>query len=204
MDVNAFEAVSELKKFFSDDEKPVKLTKLFTTGGKVSISVENQNGLLNIKAMHPLRIYARDIYNILLRLYLVRSTSLTINFQDGGKHKSVSKTVGPEEDIDEIIDDLLGLPHESIIDVVVDTEYFTLRETQDISDNINVVLKKESPKMLFKSLINYLFPFVNMSVTESAKEDISFSRNGDEVTVELDMNVDRTSLGIKSKKVRLV
>ncbi len=204
MDLNAFEAVSALKKFYSDEEMSPKLTKLFVSGTKVGVSLENQNGVLNLKAVHPLRLYARDVYNILLRLYFVRSTNLTINFQDNGKQKSVSKTFGPEEDIDEIINDLLGLPHESITDVVIETEYFTLRETQNVSDNINVVLKKESPKMLFKSLVNYLFPFVNMTVENSAKEDLSFLKKDDEVTVELDINVDGTPLGIKSKKVRLV
>ncbi|EFD92588.1 MAG: hypothetical protein BJBARM5_0695 [Candidatus Parvarchaeum acidophilus ARMAN-5] len=88
--------------------------------------------------------------------------------------------------------------------MVIDTDYFKLVETQDGNDNISIMLKKSGKKELLRSFSNYLFPFVNTSANESLKEEISFLKINDELTIDLSIKVDDSPAGVKSKKVKLV
>ena len=73
-----------------------------------------------------------------------------------------------------------------------------------MSDKVSIMLKKSGKKELFKSLSNYLFPFINMPTNESLLEEISFLKQEDQLTVDVLMKIDGSPMGIKSKKVRLV
>ncbi|MCL4361953.1 MAG: hypothetical protein OH338_01590 [Candidatus Parvarchaeota archaeon] len=203
MEIDIFDAVNELKSFYEENAPLSKISGLITYK-KVSISLEYKEGVIKIKAQHPLSIKIYKIYNILLRLFLVKAVKLTIDFVENNQQKSVSKQFGSDENIDPVIEDLKGLPHDSITDIVIDTDYFKIVETQDMSDNVSIMLKKNGKKELFKSLSNYLFPFVNMPANESLLEEINFSKQEDQLTVDILMKIDGSPMGIKSKKVRLV
>ncbi|MCL4398401.1 MAG: hypothetical protein M1322_02395 [Candidatus Parvarchaeota archaeon] len=203
MEIDVFDAVNELKSFYDENASLSKISGLISYK-KVSISLEYKEGVIRIKSQHPLTIKLYKIYNILIRLFLIKTVKLTVDFMENNQQKSVSKQFGSDENIDPIIEDLKGLPHDSITDIIVDTDYFKLVETQDMSDNIAIMLKKSGKKELFKSLSNYLFPFINMPANESLTEEINFSRQEDQLTVDILMKVDGSPMGIKSKKVRLV
>ena len=203
MEIDIFDAVNELKSFYEENAPLSKISGLIAYK-KVSISLEYKEGVINIKAQHPLVIKIYKIYNILLRLFLIKSVKLTIDFTENNQQKSVSKQFGSDENIGPVIEDLKGLPHDSITDIVIDTDYFKLVETQDMSDKVSIMLKKNGKKELFKSLSNYLFPFINMPANESLLEEINFSKQEDQLTVDVLMKVDGSPMGIKSKKVRLV
>ena len=203
MEIDIFDAVNELKSFYEENAPLSKISGLIAYK-KVSISLEYKDGVISIKAQHPLTIKIYKIYNILLRLFLIKSVKLTIDFMENNQQKSVSKQFGSDENIDPVIEDLKGLPHDSITDIVIDTDYFKIVETQDMSDKVSIMLKKNGKKELFKSLSNYLFPFINMPANESLLEEINFSKQEDQLTVDISMKVDGSPMGIKSKKVRLV
>ncbi len=160
MEVDVFDAINELKGFYDSNVGLSKLSGLVAYK-KVDISMEYKEGVIRIKAQHPLSIKIYKIYNILMRLFLINAVKLTMDFIEHGQQKSVSKQFGPNENIDPIIEDLKGLPHDTISDMVIDTDYFKLVETQDGNDNISIMLKKSGKKELFRSFSNYLFPFVN-------------------------------------------
>ena len=203
MEIDIFDAVNELKSFYDENAPLSKISGLITYK-KVSIGLEYKEGVIKIKAQHPLTIKIYKIYNILLRLFLVKAVKLTIDFIENNQQKSDSKQFGSNENIDPVIEDLKGLPHDSITDIVIDTDYFKIVETQDMSDNVSIMLKKNGKKELFKSLSNYLFPFINMPANESLLEEINFSKQEDQLTVDILMKIDGSPMGIKSKKVRLV
>jgi hypothetical protein len=203
MEIDIFDAVNELKSFYEDNAPLSKISGLINYK-KVSISLEYKESVITIKSQHPLTIKIYKIYNILLRLFLINSVKLTIDFIENNQQKSVSKQFGSDENIDPVIEDLKGLPHDSITDIVIDTDYFKIVETQDMSDKVSIMLKKSGKKELFKSLSNYLFPFINMPANESLLEEISFLKQEDQLTVDVLMKIDGSPMGIKSKKVRLV
>ncbi|MGC8533245.1 MAG: hypothetical protein ACP5MV_01275 [Candidatus Parvarchaeum sp.] len=203
MEIDIFDAINELKSFYDENAPLSKISGLIAYK-KVSISLEYKEGVIKIKAQHPLSIKVYKIYNILLRLFLVKAVKLTIDFIENNQQKSVSKQFGADENIDPVIEDLKGLPHDSITDIVIDTDYFKIVETEDMSDNLSIMLKKNGKKELFKSLSNYLFPFVNMPANESLLEEITFLKQDDQLTVDILMKVDGSPMGIKSKKVKLV
>ncbi len=203
MEIDIFDAVNELKSFYEDNAPLSKISGLINYK-KVSISLEYKESVITIKSQHPLTIKIYKIYNILLRLFLINSVKLTIDFIENNQQKSVSKQFGSDENIDPVIEDLKGLPHDSITDIVIDTDYFKIVETQDMSDKVSIMLKKSGKKELFKSLSNYLFPFINMPANESLLEEISFIKQEDQLTVDVLMKIDGSPMGIKSKKVRLV
>ncbi len=203
MEVDVFDAVNELKGFYENNSEISKISALIPYK-KVEISMEYKDGVIRIKAQHPLSIKIYKIYNILMRLFMVNSVKLTMDFMENNQQKSVSKQFGPNEDINPIIDDLKELPHDSISDIVVDTDYFKLVETQDMTDNVSIMLKKSGKKELFTSFSNYLFPFANMPANESLKEEINFLKSEDELTVDMSIKIDNSPVGVKSKKVRLI
>lgn len=203
MEIDVFDATNELKSFFDENSPLSKISGLINYK-KVFIEMEYKEGVIHINVQHPLSIKMYKIYNILMRLFLVKAVELTVDFTDNHQHKSVSKQFGPEEDVKPIIEDLKSLPHESINDIIIDTDYFKIAETQDTCDKVSVMLKKNGRKELFKSMSNYLFPFINMPANESLKEEISFIKEGEQLTVDIAMKVDGSSMGIKSKKVKLV
>ncbi|MCL4376194.1 hypothetical protein M1558_01740 [Candidatus Parvarchaeota archaeon] len=203
MEIDIFDAVNELKSFYEENAPLSKISGLITYK-KVSIGLEYKEGVITINAQHPLTIKIYKIYNILLRLFLVKSVKLTIDFIENNQQKSVSKQFGSDENIDPVIEDLKGLPHDRITDIVIDTDYFKIVETQDMSDKVSIMLKKNGKKELFKSLSNYLFPFINMPANESLLQEINFSKQEDQLTVDVLMKVDGSPMGVKSKKVRLV
>ncbi|MCL5009449.1 MAG: hypothetical protein M1433_00480 [Candidatus Parvarchaeota archaeon] len=203
MEMNAFEAINELKKFFDGTGSIMKLSTIIPAK-KLDINLDYLEGAVKLKVSHPLRLYADEIYKILLRLYLVSSTELIVDFISGGKPRSVSKKFGADENIKDTINDLLELPHERITDIIIETEYFKIVETSDLNDTVSMIIKKGDQKALFRSLLNYLFPFVNVSVDKSAKEEITFEQNEDELTADVSITVDGTSIGIKSKHVKLL
>ncbi len=202
MNIDVFEVVSELKKFF-DENGSLSILGDLIKYKSMDVSMDYSNGAIKLKSKHPLIIPIHSIYNILLRLHLVRSVKLVVDFYLDQQKKSVSKQFGAEEDIKPVIEDLMSLPHDQLIDLIIETDTFKLIKTEDSYDNISIILK-QGGKELFKSLSNYLFPFVNISSEQSLKEDISFSMAGDELTVDINLVVDGTNLGIKSKKVKLV
>ncbi len=201
--MNAFEAINELKKFFDGSGSISKLNSIIPAK-KLDLNLEYLEGAVKLKVTHPLRLYIDEIYKVLLRLYFVNSTELIIDFISGGKPRSVSKRFGADENIKDTINDLLGLPHEKISDIIIETDYFKIVNTQDLNDTVSMIIKKGDQKALFRSLLNYLFPFVNVSVEKSADEEITFNQNGDELTVDVALTVDGTSIGIKSKHVKLL
>lgn len=203
MEMNAFDAMNELKKFYEGNGNLSKLSGLIQSK-RLDISLEYIDGAVKLKVTHPLRVYIDEIYNILLRLHLITSTNLTVEFIENGKQKSVSKRFGADDEIGSTIKDLLELPHERVLDIIIDTDSFKLVQTEDMSDNISVILKGGDHKALFRSLINYLFPFVSVTVEKSAKEEINFTMSGDELTVDVLLTVDGGSLGVKSKRVKIV
>jgi hypothetical protein len=204
MEIDIFDAVNELKSFYEENAPLSKISGLINYK-KASIALEYKDGVIKIKAQHPLSIKIYKIYNILLRLFLVKAVKLTIDFIENNQQKSVSKQFGADENIDPVIEDLKNLPHDSITDIVVDTDYFKIVETQDMSDNVSIMLKKSGGKKeLFKSLSNYLFPFINIPANESLLEEINFSKQEDQLTVDILMKIDGSPMGIKSKKVKLV
>ncbi len=203
MEMNAFDAMNELKKFYEGNGNLSKLSGLIQSK-RLDISLEYIDGAVKLKVTHPLRVYIDEIYNILLRLHLITSTNLTVEFIENGKQKSVSKRFGADDEIGSTIKDLLELPHERVLDIIIDTDSFKLVQTEDMSDNISVILKGGDHKALFRSLINYLFPFVSVTVEKSAKEEINFAMSGDELTVDVLLTVDGGSLGVKSKRVKIV
>ena len=203
MEMNAFDAMNELKKFYEGNGDLSKLSGLIRSK-RLDISLEYVDGAVKLKVTHPLRVYIDEIYNILLRLHLITSTNLTLEFIENGKQKSVSKRFGADDEIGSTIKDLLELPHERVLDIIIDTDSFKLVQTEDMSDNISVILKGGDHKALFRSLINYLFPFVSVTVEKSAKEEINFTMSGDELTVDVLLTVDGGSLGVKSKRVKIV
>ncbi len=203
MEMNVFEAVNEIKKFYDGNSSLLNLKGLIAAK-KLDINLEYLDGAVKVKVLHPLRIYVDEIYKILLRLYMVNSTELTVEFMTDGKHKSVSKRFGADEDIKETISDLLELPHEQLLDVIIDTEYFKLVAVKDLSDTVSIIMKKGDQKALFRSLLNYLFPFINVTVEKFAKEEIIFNWQNDELIVDVALTVDGASIGVKSKKVKLL
>ncbi|MCL4406515.1 MAG: hypothetical protein M1573_00740 [Candidatus Parvarchaeota archaeon] len=203
MDIDVFEAVNELKGFYDDNAELSKIKPLIASK-KLDISMEYSNGAINLKVQHPMRLHLYKIYNILVRLYLMSPIELTMEFVSDGVQKSVSKKFGVDEDIKGIIDDLMGLPHDSIKDIIIDTDHFKLVERDDMYDNISIILKKGGKKELFVSLSNYLFPFISIAAEKEIKEEIVFSKAEKEITVDVSIYVDGAILGVKSKKVRLV
>jgi hypothetical protein len=203
MEMNAFEAINELRKFFDGAGSASTLNSIIPAK-RLDINLEYLEGAVKLKVTHPLRLYADGIYKILLRLYLVNSTELTIDFIAGGKPRSVSKRFGADENIRDTINDLLELPHEKITDLIIETDYFKIVNTQDLNDTVSMIIKRGDQKALFRSLINYLFPFINVSVEKSAKEEITFDQKDDELTVDVSITVDGTSIGTKSKRVKLL
>ncbi len=203
MEIDAFEAVQELKGFY-EGTGILNNIKEYVNSKRLDIGLEYSNGTIKLMASHPLRIYTDAIYKILSRLYFINSTALTVDMEVGGKKKSISKRFGQEETLKEIVTDLLEIPHERVLDVIVDTDEFKLVEMQDLNDTVSIVLKRSDSKTLFRSLINYLFPFVSVSVEKTAKEEIMFTRKDADLTVDLTIKVDGAVLGIKSKKVKLV
>ncbi|MCL5101441.1 MAG: hypothetical protein M1348_02420 [Candidatus Parvarchaeota archaeon] len=203
MEMNVFDAVNEIKKFY-DGTGSLSNLRGIIPAKKLDISLEHLDGAVKIKVSHPLRLKIEEIYKILLRLFMVSSTDLTVEFIMNGKHKSVSKKFGADESIAETINDLLDLPHEQLLDIIVETEYFKLVSVKDLSDTISIIMKKGDQKTLFRSLMNYLFPFISVSADKSAKEEIIFDQQRDELVVDVALNVDGASLGVKSKKVRLL
>ncbi len=203
MEIDVFDAINELKSFYGDNAPLSKLSGLINYK-KVDIDMEYKDGVIRIKAQHPLSIKIYKIHNILMRLFLVKAVKLTMDFIQNNQQKSVSKQFGPNENIDPVIEDLKGLPHDSISDIIIDTDYFKIVETQDMNDNVSIMLKRGGKKELFKSFSNYLFPFINMPANESLKEEISFLKNNDELTVDVSMKMDNSPMGVKSKKVKLV
>ena len=203
MDVDVFEAINELKEFYEDNGSLVNIRPLIASK-KLDVELDYDKGAINLKVQHPLRLRLYKIYNILVRLYLVTSVGLTFDFIVDGVQKSVSKQFGPSEDIKEIIEDLISLPHDRIRDIIVETEYFKLVETEDMYDTVSIILKKNGKKELFVSLSNHLFPFINIAAEKSIKEEITFSQEDKEVTVDVSIYLDGAVLGVKSKKVRIV
>ncbi len=203
MDVDVFEAINELKEFYEDNGSLVNIRPLIASK-KLDVELDYDKGAINLKVQHPLRLRLYKIYNILVRLYLVTSVGLTFDFIVDGVQKSVSKQFGQSEDIKEIIEDLISLPHDRIRDIIVETEYFKLVETEDMYDTVSIILKKNGKKELFVSLSNYLFPFINIAAEKSIKEEITFSQEDKEVTVDVSIYLDGAVLGVKSKKVRIV
>jgi hypothetical protein len=202
MNADVFEVVNELKKFFEENSSLSILGDLIKYKN-LDVSMEYSKGAIAIKSKHPLVIPIHSIYNILLRLHIVRSVALAVDFMYDQQRKSVSKQFGAEEDIKPIIDDLLSLPHDQLMDIIIETDTFKLVKTEDSYDNISIILK-QGGKEMFKSLGNYLFPFVNMASEQSLRQEISFAMNGDELTVDVNLAVDGVNLGIKSKRVKLV
>jgi hypothetical protein len=203
MEIDIFDAVTELKSFYEDNSPLSKISGLIPYK-KVSIDLEYKEGVIRVRVQHPLSIKLYKIYNILMRLFLVKAVKLTVDLMENNGQKSVSKQFGPDENIDPIIEDLKGIPHDSITDIVIDTDYFKIVETQDMSDNVSIMLKKTGKKELFKSLSNYLFPFINMPANESLKEEITFTKDNDQLTIDVSMKIDGSPMGIKSKKVKLI
>ncbi len=203
MEMNVFDAINELKKFY-DGTGSLSGLKSIIPAKKLDVSLEYLEGAVKIKVSHPLRLYVDEIYKILLRLYMVSSTELIVEFITNGKRKSVSKRFGADESIKETIKDLLELPHEQLLDVIIDTEYFKLVEVKDLNDTVSVIIKKGDQKALFKSFLNYLFPFLTVYVDKAAKEEILFMQEGDELVVDVSLNVDGSPVGVKSKKVKLL
>ncbi|MDP8012794.1 MAG: hypothetical protein RAK22_01690 [Nanoarchaeota archaeon] len=206
MDVSAFDVAADIKNLYDHTGKLKALQSLLDYK-KLSISMErSEDGSIKIKTVHPIRIYAKDIYNILLRLNFVQYVDLRIDFTQGDQQKNVSKRFGTNEDIDEIIEDLLGLPHDRIIDIVIDTEAFKIVETPEgTGDDINIIVKKGNSKAFFKSLVTYLFPIITISVESSAKMDILFQKDNEgEIVVDVSPVVDGVMLGIKSIKVKIL
>ncbi len=203
MEIDLFDAINELKSFYEDNAPLSKLSGLISYK-KVSIGMEYKEGVIKITAQHPLSIKLYKIYNILMRLFLVKAVKLTVDFLDNNQQKSVSKQFGPDENIEPIIEDLKSLPHERINNVIVDTDYFKLVETEDMVDTVSIMLKKSGKKELFKSLSNYIFPFINMPANESLNEEITFIKMEDQLTIDISIKVDGSSMGVKSKKVKLM
>lgn len=206
MDVSAFDVSSDIKNLYDHTGKLKVLTDLLDYK-KLSIGLEQiDDGTIRIKTTHPIRIYIKDVYNVLLRLSFLQYVDLRVDFIAGDQQKNVSKRFGTNEDIDGIVEDLLGLPHDRILDIIVDTEAFKITSTPEgIEDMLNIVIKKGNSKAFFRSLVTYLFPIINMSVEKSVKMDISFQKESeDEVSVDVSPIVDGVVLGIKSIKVKIL
>lgn len=206
MDVNVFDVSNDIKDLYEHTGQLRALQRLFSFN-KLEISIErSEEGTIKIKTMHPIRLYTKNIYNILLGLNFIRSVDLRIDFTYNGEQKNVSKRFGTSEDIDEIIDDLLGLPHDRILDISIDTEAFKITEIPGGTyDEINIIMKKGNSKALFKTLLARLFPIINMTVEKSASMEISFQKaSEDEITVDVSPTADGINLGVKSIKVRLL
>ena len=90
MEIDIFDAVNELKSFYEDNAPLSKISGLINYK-KVSISLEYKESVITIKSQHPLTIKIYKIYNILLRLFLINSVKLTIDFIENNQQKSVSK-----------------------------------------------------------------------------------------------------------------
>jgi hypothetical protein len=201
MDVSVFETVGEIKKFYDEGTQPSRGIVSLIPYKKLKFSIEQtKEGAINMRATHPLRIFTREIYNTLLRLYMITSVNLVFTFTEKGQQKSVSKRFGPNEDLNSIISDLLDLPHEKIVSMTIDTDYFKITDMPEMEDNVSVILKRGNPKTLFRSLINYMFPFVNIVIERSASGEINISKSENQVTVDLSLKVDDSPLGIKSRK----
>lgn len=201
--MNVFDAVNEIKKFYDGNGSLANLRAIIPAK-KLEVILEYLDGAVKIKVSHPLRLYIEEIYKILLRLYLVSSTELIVEFITNGKHKSVSKKFGADESIKETINDLLELPHEQLLDIIIETEYFKLVSVKDLSDTVSIIMKKGDQKALFRSLLNYLFPFLTVTADKSAKEEIVFNQTGDELVVDVSLTIDGSPVGVKSKKVKLL
>ncbi len=206
MDVNVFDVANDIKELYEHSGNLKALQKLFSYN-KLDVNMErSEEGAIKIKTTHPIRVYTKNIYNILLGLNFIRSVDLRIDFTYNGEQKNVSKRFGPSEDIDEIIDDLLGLPHDKIIDISVDTDAFKITEIPGGTyDEVNIILKKGNSKALFKTFLVRLFPIINMTVEKNASMTISFQKeNEDEITVDVSPSADGINLGVKSIKIRLL
>ncbi|MCL4399270.1 hypothetical protein M1293_02055 [Candidatus Parvarchaeota archaeon] len=203
MDLDVFDAIKELHSFY-DGKGGIKILKGALNFKHLEVSMEMVDSGLKLKVSHPLRLFSYKLYNILARLYLINSVNLTLDLISNGEKKEVSKRFGATEDIRLVMEDLMDIPHEEIIDIIVDTEYFKIVETQDSSDNVSILMKKGDTKVLFKSLLVYLFPFMTMPVEKSAKEEITFGVSGEELTIDASFKADDSPIGIKSKKTRLI
>ena len=205
MHANAFDVSNDLNKLYSDGGSLKVLQSLLDYNNLNLYMTYADDGSIKLKSTHPLRIYAKDIYGILLRLNLVNYINLNVEYTYNDVKKSVSKKFSQQEDIDEIIDDLISLPHDKIIDIIIDTDIFKIVEVpESIEDSVSVILKKGDPKLLFKSMMIYLFPFVNVPIEKSVKYTITFEKAGDSVDISTTLYVDDSSIGIKSKKVKFV
>ena len=205
MDVSAFDVSNDLNRLYSEDGSLKVLQSLLNSNNLNLYMTYAEDGSIKLKATHPMRIYAKDIYGILLRLNLVNYVNLNVEYTYNEVKKSVTKKFSQQENIDEIIDDLISLPHDKIIDIIIDTDVFKIVEVpESIEDNVSIILKKGDPKLLFKSLMIYLFPFVNVPIEKSVKYTISFEKGGDTIDVSTNLYVDDSSIGIKSKKVKFV
>jgi hypothetical protein len=203
MEMDVFDAINELKKFY-DGNGTLAGLKGMISAKKLNIDLEYLDGAVRLRVLHPLRLYVDEIYKILLRLWIINSIEITVEFMTNGKKKSVTKKFGAEENVKETIDDLLELPHEQLLDIILETEYFKLVEVRDLSDTVSIIIKKGDQKLLFRSLYNYLFPFVNVPIDKSAKEEIIFNQAGDELAVDVSIYADGSSAGVKSKKVKIL
>ncbi|MGC8516525.1 MAG: hypothetical protein ACP5MT_01345 [Candidatus Acidifodinimicrobium sp.] len=205
MDVSAFDVSNDLNKLYSEDGSLKVLQSLLNSNNLNLYMAYAEDGSIKLKSTHPMRIYAKDIYGILLRLNLVNYVNLNVEYTYNEVKKSVTKKFSQQENIDEIIDDLISLPHDKIIDIIIDTDVFKIVEVpESIEDNVSIILKKGDPRLLFKSLMIYLFPFVNVPIEKSVKYIISFEKGGDTIDVSTNLYVDDSSIGIKSKKVKFV
>ncbi len=205
MDVSAFDVSNDLNRLYSEDGSLKVLQSLLNSNNLNLYMTYAEDGSIKLKATHPMRIYAKDIYGILLRLNLVNYVNLNVEYTYNEVKKSVTKKFSQQENIDEIIDDLISLPHDKITDIIIDTDVFKIVEVpESIEDNVSIILKKGDPKLLFKSLMIYLFPFVNVPIEKSVKYTISFEKGGDTIDVSTNLYVDDSSIGIKSKKVKFV
>ncbi|MCW1301588.1 MAG: hypothetical protein OH316_00405 [Candidatus Parvarchaeota archaeon] len=205
MDANAFDVSNDLNKLYTDSG-PLKVLQNILDHNNLDLYMAYApDGSIKLKSTHPIRIYAKDIYGVLLRLNLVSYINLSVEYTYNDVKKSVSKKFSQQEDIDEIVDDLVSLPHDRIIDIIIDTDVFKIVEVpESIEDSVSVILKKGDPKLLFKSLLLYLFPFVSVPVEKSVKYTINFEKAGDGFDISTTLHVDDASIGIKSKKVRFI
>jgi len=205
MDVSAFDVSNDLNRLYSEDGSLKVLQSLLNSNNLNLYMTYAEDGSIKLKATHPMRIYAKDIYGILLRLNLVNYVNLNVEYTYNEVKKSVTKKFSQQENIDEIIDDLISLPHDKITDIIIDTDVFKIVEVpESIEDDVSIILKKGDPRLLFKSLMIYLFPFVNVPIEKSVKYTISFEKGGDTIDVSTNLYVDDSSIGIKSKKVKFV
>lgn len=205
MDADAFDVSNDLNKLYTEGGPLKALQNILDHNNLDLYMAYAADGSIKLKSTHPIRIYAKDIYGVLLRLNLVNYINLSVEYIYNDVKKSVSKKFSQQGEIDEIVDDLVSLPHDKIVDIIIDTDVFKIVEVpESIEDSVSVILKKGDPRLLFKSLLLYLFPFVSAPVERSVKYTVNFEKLGDGIDISTTLYVDDSSIGIKSKKVRFV